>query len=77
MDKTSMLWARMHYIWYGGWRLLGYLVQMIKSGGQNRKDIFKGSWEGFQKALWFKYKPIEISQQFWNTEAALVVKQNS
>jgi GT2 family glycosyltransferase len=68
LDGSSLIYARVHYLWYGLCRLLGYLMNYIKSPNTKRKEILQGSWQGLKKGFTFSFLPIPERKQYWEQE---------
>lgn len=69
LDASSKTIARLHFIWYGLWRINGYLLQSILKRTIAARNMLSGSWMGYRMALRSNFELSESRNQFWQSEA--------
>lgn len=68
LDGSSIQFATWHYYWYAFCRILGYYVNYYKSPTEKRKQILKGSKEGFRLARSFQFINNDRRRAYWQQE---------
>lgn len=68
LDSSSLILARLHFMWYGVCRLIGYLTNALVHPGRKRFQILRGSALGYFRTWNMKNINLEKSKQYWQTE---------
>ena len=68
LDNRKLLPARLHYHYYMFWRIMGHLINVILKPDQKRKDVLKGTFAGWGKALLFQFDKKLTRQNYWQNQ---------
>lgn len=72
LDGLSFIMARLHFLWYGLCRMIGYLLNALLHPGKKRTAIFIGSLKGYLKGLFMKRVPLQVSEKKWFAEMKMI-----
>lgn len=69
LDHSSPGMARLHFIWYGFWRIGGYLVSRCVKRTEASRQMLSGSLQGYKRALRSNFEYSQARNAFWQVEA--------
>lgn len=71
LNNSNFFSAKFIYHYYTFWRTVGHIFNLFLSPTKCRKEILKGSMQGWLQALRFSYKFSEKTNSYWRDEAKL------